>query len=79
MTAVVVADPEARALLGLHRLTDPSFVHTNLTRAMCACAGFGLPVRPRQTGNVCSNCGGMAVQTGTCTTCVECGESGGCG
>jgi ribonucleoside-diphosphate reductase alpha chain len=30
------------------------------------------------SGDVCK-CGGMLVQTGSCTTCRECGEGGGCG
>ena len=32
-----------------------------------------------QTGNVCSNCGGETIRTGTCETCLNCGQSEGCG
>jgi len=28
---------------------------------------------------ICSNCGGLMRQTGTCFTCTQCGESDGCG
>jgi ribonucleoside-diphosphate reductase alpha chain len=42
-------------------------------RAMAIAAG-------KPTGEICQRCGGSVVQTGTCRTCVECGESlGGCG
>lgn len=35
---------------------------------------------PKQSGSeFCSNCGGMTVRTGTCTTCLTCGTAGGCG
>lgn len=31
------------------------------------------------TGNCCSHCGGQLVRTGTCETCMNCGETtGGC-
>lgn len=31
------------------------------------------------TSNVCRKCGGMMIRTGTCETCIQCGESsGGC-
>lgn len=34
---------------------------------------------PRPTGDVCTTCGGMLVQTGKCRTCQSCGSSdGGC-
>lgn len=34
----------------------------------------------QHTGKICSTCGGQMVQTGTCLTCVKCGDSfGGCG
>lgn len=27
----------------------------------------------------CLRCGGMLMRTGTCQTCTQCGQSGGCG
>jgi hypothetical protein len=40
-------------------------------------------VRPappaRADGGVCRDCGGMTVPTGACSTCRECGSTGGCG
>ena len=27
----------------------------------------------------CQDCGGETIPTGSCTTCVQCGSSGGCG
>ncbi len=33
----------------------------------------------QMTGNLCRSCGGETVRTGTCETCLNCGESsGGC-
>lgn len=32
-----------------------------------------------KTGNVCKVCGGLVIQTGSCTTCTQCGETSGCG
>lgn len=32
----------------------------------------------RWTGDVCQHCGGQMVTTGTCSTCMACGEQGGC-
>lgn len=62
----------------------PNFVHTNLQAFMCACKEAVASVQPRpQTsapdGGICFACGGITVRTGTCTTCTECGTSGGCG
>lgn len=34
---------------------------------------------PRADGGVCRDCGGMTVPTGACSTCRECGSTGGCG
>lgn len=31
------------------------------------------------TGEVCSNCGGVLVRSGTCYSCTQCGETTGCG
>lgn len=28
---------------------------------------------------VCKNCGGLMIQTGTCMTCTQCGQTTGCG
>jgi hypothetical protein len=45
--------------------------------------GGGYPDRlllPAPTGEVCGRCGGgNMIRTGACTTCGDCGESGGCG
>ena len=30
-------------------------------------------------GMVCRNCGGVMMRTGSCHTCIQCGESNGCG
>jgi hypothetical protein len=35
--------------------------------------------RPVATGTACTRCGGLMVRTGSCETCVECGENTGCG
>ena len=32
-----------------------------------------------ETGNVCANCGGTTIRTGTCESCLNCGHSEGCG
>lgn len=34
---------------------------------------------PRADGGVCRDCGGMTVPTGACSTCSQCGSTGGCG
>jgi len=31
------------------------------------------------TGDLCKQCGGMLIQTGTCKTCTQCGFNEGCG
>lgn len=72
-----VNDPESATLLAQHR--NPSAVHTNLQPGQCACAGTIVMARPVSSGDICAVCGGMTVRTGTCTTCTECGTTGGCG
>lgn len=45
-------------------------------------AEFRAAVRPsasRSDGGACRDCGGMTVPTGACSTCRECGSTGGCG
>ena len=38
-----------------------------------------IPRRSEFTGEICSNCGGARlVRTGTCATCLDCGEGAGC-
>jgi len=32
-----------------------------------------------QTGNICPECGGTTIRTGTCESCLNCGHSEGCG
>ncbi len=58
--------------------------HPRLWNSSLALAGGGATARPRQSpelsGPPCRTCGGMTIRTGSCHTCVECGESsGGCG
>lgn len=78
MTAIQhPANPALVELVMAHDLRDSRMVHTDLDVSRCACRHV-VYQRPQQTGNTCANCGGMAVQTGTCTTCTECGTSGGC-
>ena len=72
-----VNDPESASLLAQHR--QPNGVHTNLQPAQCTCGGTVVMARPFSSGNICPACGGIMVQTGTCTTCTECGTTGGCG
>lgn len=79
MTAVQIQNLEVALLVQTHRTEDSSLVHTNLTASQCVCTNAVVRVAPRSTGNGCSNCGGMTVQTGTCYTCTTCGTSGGCG
>lgn len=80
MTDLVMIQPHASvaAMIPAHNLRNERFVHTNLEARSCACQGITF-VRPQQTGEMCSSCGGMMVRTGTCTTCTECGNTGGCG
>ena len=33
---------------------------------------------PSPTGDPCTHCGGPMMRTGTCSVCLDCGESGGC-
>lgn len=72
--------PDVAKAMSEHNLS-PGITHTDLQVSGCACryGGSVVMTRPQQTGEVCASCGGMAVRTGTCTTCVECGTSGGCG
>ncbi len=66
------------ALMLDHNLADPAFVHSNLEPTECVChRGHGGPIR-REGMDVCSDCGGLTIPTGSCMTCVECGASGGC-
>jgi hypothetical protein len=59
-------------LLQPHRL-GAGIMHDNLDRSRCAC------MRGADAGQVCMECGGMMIRTGTCHTCTECGTTGGCG
>jgi hypothetical protein len=52
------------------------FVHEPRVPNLLARSGSG----PQQTGNPCRRCGGPnLVRTGTCMTCLDCGENEGCG
>ena len=70
---------EIAALARRHYLSDPAFVHDNLDPDACACA----LARVRETigldGPTCLHCGGLTRRMGTCATCVNCGETTGCG
>ena len=35
--------------------------------------------KPTTTGNVCSECGGVLQQAGSCSVCTNCGSTTGCG
>lgn len=54
-------------------------LHTNVEVASCVCSNVVKVLPPNFTGETCSNCGAMAVRTGTCTTCTNCASTGGCG
>lgn len=78
----MIANPPAEVhyLARQHNRTDQAFLHTDLDKKHCACRFLAVvSARPQQTGETCRECGGMAVRTGTCTTCTECGTTGGCG
>lgn len=78
-TTSIVPHPDvARLVMAGHALADSTIVHTDLTASGCACLRM-VRVVPQSTGNSCAECGGMTVQTGTCSTCTSCGTSGGCG
>lgn len=78
-------DAETETLLRQHKNLDA--VHTDLQPASCVCATASAPIGlgtvvtrpPQSSGNACFACGGITVQTGSCTTCTECGTTGGCG
>lgn len=67
--------------------------HTDLLVEDCACATGVVPLSPANDpqwdrpkpntalpdGGTCFKCGSITVRTGTCTTCINCGETGGCG
>ena len=38
----------------------------------------GAPARPLATGDVCRNCGGPLVKSGTCSVCLNCAATTGC-
>lgn len=71
---------EIRDLVAEHNLHVP-IVHDNLQAGQCVCAVAIAIVEhpPQSSGNACQVCGGIMVQTGTCTTCTGCGTTGGCG
>lgn len=64
--------PSVVALMQKHRMGIAQ-VHDDLDATRCLCR------RDRDEGETCRDCGGMTVRTGTCTTCTECGTTGGCG
>jgi hypothetical protein len=78
MQTIVPSDPMIAELALAHNLSDGSVIHDNLDPKSCHCRrDFVLrPTSP--TGEVCTSCGGMMVRTGTCTACMECGNTGGC-
>lgn len=76
---VEVRDRQARLLLQAHDLGSGA-THTNLDPRECVCRVPSFVLRPTtSSGNSCASCGGITQQTGTCYTCRECGDTGGCG
>jgi hypothetical protein len=62
---------DVQQLMRDHRM-GTGIVHDNLQSSRCSC-------KRGMVGEVCIECGGVMVRTGTCSTCVECGATGGCG
>lgn len=62
---------------------EPSEIKTPVAAAVATGNGFDAP-KAKMNGSVisdtvCRKCGGMMVRTGTCLTCLQCGDSsGGC-
>lgn len=73
-------DEETQRLIELHNLAWDG-EHTDLQPTACECKlAISVVDRPPQSsGNACFVCGGITVQSGTCTTCTNCGSQGGCG
>lgn len=69
---------ELRVLLEPHNLKNETLLHTDVDVRGCACRAV-VARPPQSSGNACHDCGGIMVQTGTCTTCTGCGNTGGCG
>lgn len=89
----VTPTAESAAILRRHNLVE-GLAHTDLDPSRCICSdpywsgrgysqGVSNAVQMRSgfsaDGGTCHACGGMTVRTGTCTTCTNCGETGGCG
>lgn len=86
----VIPTADSAAIVRRHNLVE-GLVHTDLEPGQCICAdaywsgrGYspgvkGVQMRSSADGGTCHACGGMTVRTGTCTTCTNCGETGGCG
>jgi hypothetical protein len=73
--------PEVEAEVRKHVLI-PGYTHTDYQALLCRCT----EPAPKKSyadslpdGGACHVCGGMMVRTGTCSTCTQCGETGGCG
>lgn len=86
MIEIEVHDREVIALMQDHFEQDAP--HTNLKVGYCSCNPLNDPNIARKppahtgmlNGGICFNCGGMTVQTGSCTECTQCfTSSGGCG
>jgi hypothetical protein len=74
----MVTDEDA-ALVRRHNLAFQG-EHDNLQPTDCVCRRARVVAAPpRSSGNACHVCGGITVQTGSCTTCTGCGTTGGCG
>ncbi len=79
--------PEVMTEVLKHNLSlGEDFLHNDYHHDECACRDLSAFIvqKPRalatlQDGGVCFACGGLTVRTGTCTTCTQCGETGGCG
>lgn len=71
-------DSETEELVRRHNLSYDG-EHTDLQPGACACRARVVAAVPVSSGDACYVCGGLTVRTGTCTTCTNCGTTGGCG
>ena len=69
-----VAPPSTYHAVQVNRTYQPDRQKPPLTSITSRQIGGGY------TGSICDQCGGMRMRrTGTCETCMDCGNAGGCG